>query len=88
MALVRMNGALENQHNISDSKKEKMKNVVVMNVDTNDTSFQFSGDEVDIMDSGAMDHSSDSDYEPPGAILIKPSDRMTTGWFWLNINSH
>lgn len=78
MTLVRMNG-MENPQEISDSRQQKMKNVVIMDVDTNDASFQFSGDEGDIMDSGAIDHSSDSDYEPPGTIIVKPTDKITTG---------
>lgn len=81
MALVRMNGTLETQQNVTNSKEEKIKNVVIVNVNTNEASFQFSGDEGDIMDSGAIDHSSDSDYEPPATIIMKSSDKMNTGLF-------
>lgn len=80
MALVRMNGPLENQQELSDIRQNKLKDVVIMDVDTNDANFQFSGDEGDIIDSGAIDHSSDSDYEPPiTTFVIKTADKMTTG---------
>lgn len=75
-----MHGNLQNQRDIGDSRQQKIKNVVIMDVDTNEASFQFSGDEGDIMDSGAIDHSSDSDYEPPvGAIVVKSSEKMSVG---------
>lgn len=78
MTLVRLNGSLGNQQEISNKRQNKIKDVI-MDVDTNDSNFHFSGDEGDIIDSGAIDHSSDSDYEPPATIVNKSSDKMNTG---------
>lgn len=79
MALVRINGSLGNQQDITNARQNQMKDVVIMDVDTNNSNFQFSGDEGDIIDSGAIDHSSDSDYEPPATIVYKSVDKMTAG---------
>lgn len=74
-----MNGSLQNQQ-FFEHKQAKMKGVVIMDVDANETSFPYSGDEGDIMDSGAVDHSSDSDYEPPiGAVAINNSEKIIAG---------
>lgn len=79
MILVRMNRTIENHEEICDNRQQKIKNVVIMDVDT-DPTFQYSGDEGDIMDSGAIDHSSDSDYEPPvSSIVVKTTEKIGGG---------
>lgn len=75
--MMKMNRTINNQ--ITNSRQQKIKDVV-MEVDANDDSFQFSGDEGDIVDSGAIEHSSDSDYEPPMAsISVKTTDKVMSG---------
>lgn len=51
---------------IHGEKPEPVNSKIMHNIDLDDTSQPFQAFGTDIIDAGAIDHSSDSDYEPPG----------------------
>lgn len=63
MELVKMHGEME-----EEPEKEN-----TMDID-NQNFHAFSTDGGDIIDSGAIEHSSDSDYEPPSSVTVSAED--------------
>lgn len=59
---------------ISADVEQQIKRNAQMAIESNINAQGFkliSAEDADILDSGAMEHSSDSDYEPPGTRMLK-----------------
>lgn len=73
IALAKMQGAVTIAADVEQQIKDHDQDHIDMRASMNNESFQLiSAEDTDILDSGAMEHSSDSDYEPPGPRILKP----------------